>query len=581
MKLGRIALFLMLVIASCSTPPEFTQWCYAFDFTTGANGFAVANGTIEPTGIVGNDLFISYTAPESGSFAYAQITIEAEQVAQVWASGQIFGLPVTINGEYLPAATPINLVFDYDGLVTDSNWSGSGGEILERLGDTVNVTLAATSNVTISRLEVGGSGSNPWGIDNCGSRPTETPSPGGPTPSLQPTQSPVPTETPEPTETPVPSETPTITPSASATQTEICTFYDFISSESGWEFFGTRGSYVSGQGWTPSYSNGGTSVATTFDLGASYRVTRIEANGSTNWWMSVGAGPGKLDQIDANNTWYLTNIGDGLQYPNANGRYITLASVGAGFTNSGNIQSVTVCVLPVNATSTPPPTRTPTITRTPTNTAQPGGGVTFVPSPTGTATRTRFPVGPTIVATAVSMSATPTVPVITLTPDIPWTVTPNQTQTSEAQGTATANSQATGTAIAMTGTPGATGTPGIGEGDLGGIGGLSSNIVGAGGNVINRAFDYLGQISATATGLFNAWFYAQPKPIAGLPNCEANPTLSQLCAIWWVLDNTIFAGTVGGLIIPLGVIVIDLVIVMRFLKMGKAIIVRLLKILDV
>ncbi len=61
------------------------------------------------------------------------------------------------------------------------------------------------------------------------------------------------------------------------------------------------------------------------------------------------------------------------------------------------------------------------------------------------------------------------------------------------------------------------------------------------------------------------WYLTTPKPIPYLPQCLTNPTASDVCAVYYILENTLLAGTVGGLLIPFIVIVIDLAILMRFI----------------
>ena len=51
--------------------------------------------------------------------------------------------------------------------------------------------------------------------------------------------------------------------------------------------------------------------------------------------------------------------------------------------------------------------------------------------------------------------------------------------------------------------------------------------------------------------LLSAYADAAPIPIPFLPQCVSDPMGSQLCAVWDILENTIFAGTLGVLIIPL------------------------------
>jgi hypothetical protein len=263
-----------------------------------------------------------------------------------------------------------------------------------------------------------------------------------------------------------------------------------------------------------------------------------------------------------------------------------------------------------------PPTATPT--PTPTATSD-GGGVGFgdcyqygfptptadpfiTPGPGATAT----PVATCVPDTPTPVTVTPTA-TDTLTPTNTWepdytpspypTATPYPTSTAYPTYTpfpsATAGplptytQQATYTPLPGDGNSGPTGTPtidpnatpGDGDGDSGtGDGGGGSfgfgDLPGNEGMLQNvRAF--FGQGMAwlelgigIPIGLRQAWLAADPVEPPGLPDCTLALNNNNICAVYYVMEHTIFAGP-GIVIIPMLTVVIDLVIFTRVLKYVK------------
>lgn len=76
---------------------------------------------------------------------------------------------------------------------------------------------------------------------------------------------------------------------------------------------------------------------------------------------------------------------------------------------------------------------------------------------------------------------------------------------------------------------------------------------------------WLAQMIDTIQTILYTWYLAAPTPMPFLPNCASNPTGNQACGLYYVVKNTVLAGTVGGLIIPLALIVVDMGIVLRFI----------------
>lgn len=76
---------------------------------------------------------------------------------------------------------------------------------------------------------------------------------------------------------------------------------------------------------------------------------------------------------------------------------------------------------------------------------------------------------------------------------------------------------------------------------------------------------WIGQFIELIQTILYDWYLTTPKPIPYLPQCLSNPTASDVCAVYYILENTLLAGSVGALLIPFIVIVIDLAILMRFI----------------
>jgi hypothetical protein len=53
------------------------------------------------------------------------------------------------------------------------------------------------------------------------------------------------------------------------------------------------------------------------------------------------------------------------------------------------------------------------------------------------------------------------------------------------------------------------------------------------------------------TGIVTDWNDAEPVTPPGLEDCDIDPQTKDLCVVWWVMQETIFSGTQGQLLIPL------------------------------
>lgn len=78
---------------------------------------------------------------------------------------------------------------------------------------------------------------------------------------------------------------------------------------------------------------------------------------------------------------------------------------------------------------------------------------------------------------------------------------------------------------------------------------------------------WIGQAIARLTALITAFFTAPATPINGLPLCVSDPLSYDICAIYYIMDWTIFQpGTPGSYIIPLVLTIMNVIIIFRFVR---------------
>lgn len=591
MKRAFILVFVLLFIAGCGTQPvipDTHDWCYRFDFAL-SNSFNVAVGEWqEGLGYVTDDTFrLSLNYGQALSVTPLVVNVGAARIdsgdLNVAANGIIFGIAGNVQGILPAALEQVNLAFE----------PATAGEN----GSTANVSVQSSGAVAVTYLEIYGALANPFGVSNCGGfEPTPTPED---TATDAPTNTAIPataTNTPTPTGTPQPTTTATNTPSP----TPSCGL-DFVLSFRINDYDGVvvsgsnypTGTWANATGWQSTFTTvfdpDGYYWYYEFDLreafGGLIRVDSIgyevQSSGYTGYYARF--------YREILGTWSTQQlIGAASGYFN----YPSTSNVEADYPIFGvskvrlNMQSefavgtwhtfrIRGCIQYDNPpTNTPLPTNTfaPTNTPLPTATNTPNPTMTLFPNTaTPNPTATRFPINPTTPPTFTAP------PLATLPP-------PQATATADAAGTATANATASGTPNATEtaetpGTPFGTpmGTPtltsdqeAVGEAVIG----LGNSIGAAGGNLFNLLNGYLGQVGTAFTGTVDAWYAAPPKPIQGLPQCKTDPYSSDWCAILYILQYTVFSGTLGSLIIPLGLIVMDLAIILQFIRLGRAILAR-------
>lgn len=74
------------------------------------------------------------------------------------------------------------------------------------------------------------------------------------------------------------------------------------------------------------------------------------------------------------------------------------------------------------------------------------------------------------------------------------------------------------------------------------------------------------QAVAIVAGFIYTFFSTDPEPFPGAPLCITAPTDHDLCAFWYLFDNTVWGGSVGSVIVLVIVLLIDLPIVFYFVR---------------
>ena len=86
------------------------------------------------------------------------------------------------------------------------------------------------------------------------------------------------------------------------------------------------------------------------------------------------------------------------------------------------------------------------------------------------------------------------------------------------------------------------------------------------GYMAQLGWGWIVQVTSAGTVILTAWFSTPPTPIPGLPQCVSHPLDYDICAIYYILRYTIFAGVIGALIIPLVVLHVDVSTIFYFIR---------------
>jgi hypothetical protein len=203
-----------------------------------------------------------------------------------------------------------------------------------------------------------------------------------------------------------------------------------------------------------------------------------------------------------------------------------------------------------------------------TQTPGPGTGTPF-----GTRTPLAVTVNPTYQPSRTPFGIPGPYNQVTTTPGVLVTTTPIYSGTGVVVITGTPfGTPSGGGGTGSTGGTGGSGGVGSGSGDAGDLIGFGWTI---GNGMLGAGAAYLGQVADVAGGMLSTLNSAPPTGIPGLPMCITNPMAHDICAIYYILDFTIFAeGTPGALIIPFLLVVMNFYIVIRFVRWGMRIVKR-------
>lgn len=77
---------------------------------------------------------------------------------------------------------------------------------------------------------------------------------------------------------------------------------------------------------------------------------------------------------------------------------------------------------------------------------------------------------------------------------------------------------------------------------------------------------WLDQLTNVTRSIISAYQDATPNPVPYLPQCVTAPLESPVCAMWYILQYTIFGGTLGGIILQIILVVVDLAVLFQFVR---------------
>lgn len=405
-----------------------------------------------------------------------------------------------------------------------------------------------------------------------------------PTPTISPT--PDPTNVVTPTQAPTSTNTPiTLTPTPTSTELPSwCYRFDFAIDSFGWTAVDSSATYQSGLGW----NTVGDGYLDSAFIGLSFDNTTI--NGVTmivsetlysGGQFYVGSSPNNHEYtISPRSTqWDLRNINIQTGYVSVGldsqigsildwYGYLTLVELYGSGLNPFGMDNCSPFTPTPTATQSPTPTGTqyPTITPSPslsptiTNTPTPSPTIDcarfwwscYTPSPDQTIvyTPTRYP----------TQTPYPTRTPYTALP----TYTPLATYTSVVDGgiyQATQNARSTFVPVTGTASAIANATAQARQGNEdafiqsqnwwaggGNWTGRFNNAMGSFGSSMSDSMAWVDYGGETTSSVVTAWNSATPTPINGLPRCQTNPRGHQLCAVYYILENTLFEGA-GGIAI--------------------------------
>jgi cell division septation protein DedD len=601
-----VALSIMLFVTSRNDAQA--QWC--FEFT---DAITLASALI-------SDDFDAYPLPENNGFAYAAGNGDANTA--FWT-----GIPAPTVYRYEVDYTfrvnntrNTNAPFGNDYLFK-LNFFGT--EIFiqpSEFDDNVRYTRSQQSNISastanllgvefyrdqdnlteyfaIERLRIEGSGTKPWNIGNAPTASEAECDDFSPTPS--PTPSPSPTVNVEPSTTPTGTPTETLTPEPTTTpEPNACDLvFDFANSDYGINFSTASdngspiGQWQNGVGLiTTDILKSGVNVRqlfATLDFDQPYTITQARYEFSFDR---------KNSQTESLVAFSISLDGSYYFLKRYNEISSGLVFYDETITGAGTVNNFEISLRPSNGGSYEGAATFTRLTLSVTDCGQP------TPTPTANATE--------IEETATATAATATAAQQTLDAQLQLTATSQGTYTPQAtytpQPTYTPPSTATltrtpagtpyptntvlptftpfGTVATSTpfGTPVGTpfeitpfSTPQGGSDGTGDDGGAGEGLAGIGEGLYEYADDAINGIGGAISGAGEiglAIYTVPPIRPPGAHDCSMDQTdlytiASNICAVWYILDNTLFAG-IGSLYVPLLILAIDVVVISRIYQVA-------------
>lgn len=89
--------------------------------------------------------------------------------------------------------------------------------------------------------------------------------------------------------------------------------------------------------------------------------------------------------------------------------------------------------------------------------------------------------------------------------------------------------------------------------------------------LLQLAAAWIGQLVSSLQSIFYAWYLAPAQAIPFLPQCSTNPMANDVCAVYYVLNHTFFSGSIGMLLIPMLMLLMNLAMIIYFARNVKTI----------
>lgn len=633
-RLFAILMCLAVILASCEAPPgpEGYDWCFTYAFAESDYGINIQNGEwLDGEGIITDSsglLQMSWVHDQTVLPSIVIVTVVRPTGVTgdvgVQAAGIIFDVAANIDQTLPDGIDEAVLSFEPETTVSGS--------------ETANITVDATDELIIQSIEIRGQGFTPFDTNECGPAtftpfPTETVI--TPTPSA--TNTPLVTDTPSPTNTPSPTPVDICSPGGYLTAyfgghgTSGITWVDVGWNGGGSHTYDAINDRLYGDEGT--YTNSAEAIHVEFSVPSGWTDIDVFGSMSGNRAGStvyikhtVGSSWIELPPFASSPEWreYIPhNVGV------AGTVYLEMVSntVNPG---DGYSELYAICVYGAN---TPTPTSTPTNTLTPTHTVTASRTPLASHTPfSGTSTRTPVQIASQTPRATNTLAPSPTPP--SFTPQATRTnmASPTRFTTTTAMPTSTGTVTATSEFDEIE--EQLEDIEDVNTNILNGINDFFAWVQGTalnffdwlaqGFNWILSAFNnllifvgnifqsiwqfilsiiaffqlifdiirliidiivrlitlfaaWISQFSTIITSIISQFFSAPATPIPGFPTCASDPTAYDMCALYYMLDYTIFAqGTMGQFILPLVLLNIDFWLfyfftrfVLRLLKIGR------------